>query len=88
MTLYRMATENPDPWVDGSEKCIGGHHLYVPVEPCVHGNYARHSVIERHGEGEMSSVRYSMCVGGDSPYDKDGATVVFSTMPEVGEGDN
>ena len=31
--LFLKRPNEPDEWVDGSESCLGKHHLYVPVEP-------------------------------------------------------
>lgn len=37
LTLYRMVDrlteDDPDPWIDGSEQCMTGNHLYVPLFP-------------------------------------------------------
>jgi len=30
-------------WVDETEVCLGGHHLYVPIERCEHGLIDAHS---------------------------------------------
>ena len=31
--VYLKRDNDPDEWVDGSEACLGRHHLYVPTKP-------------------------------------------------------
>lgn len=81
MTLYQKIVEEGydalrlqlkydglDEWVIPGAPAIQKSIVFVPVEPCIHGQYAEHRIINwAQGHNERTTVSQRSCPGGSTP---------------------